>query len=126
MSDISQPLHIPKDALIARLQEVSDEATQKRADAAAKAQAARQTVLDAVAQLSPDQVANILDYKLGGYGDSKVVEFVEDVVKNDKFKTIDSVPTGIETVLERTIRVLGLASDSTIEVTPSDSIYSYL
>lgn len=125
MSDIQGALTIPREALITRLTEVRQEHVDKRAEAESKAAAERQRVTDAVSQLTADQVANILHHYIS-VGNDELIKWVEDKVEKGKFKTISIEPTGAETALDRTIRVLKLASDKEIQVKPSDSIYAYL
>lgn len=122
---VTQPLQFNKEALVSRLQEVKDEHEQARADAAAKVEERRKALLDATGDLSEDQVANMLNHFTGLSGD-KLVEWIEDKVAQEKFVTVKQEPTAHETNLDRWIRVLGLSSNTTIEVKPSDSIYSYL
>jgi hypothetical protein len=125
MADITNALSIPREALIGRLQEVHDEAESKRKAAQDAANAKRQALLDAVGKLSRDQVANLLTHYVQSNEDA-LLKTVGDWVEEKKFVSQDIEPTYVETVLERTIRVLGLASDEEVQVQPSDSIYAYL
>lgn len=115
-------LEIPRTKLIDRLKEVRQEHRTKREEAEQKARDARQSYLDLIDQLDADQVANIFDH--WGIGGGK--DWLEEVIEAGKFKTIPAEPTGIETSLDRLIRVFELASNDKIEVTPSDPVYSYL
>jgi hypothetical protein len=126
MSDIQGALHIPRTKLITRLKEVRTEAETKRKEAAEAERKRRKEVLDQVSKLTTDQVANMLTH-FRCTGDESLVKWLkDDVIENEKFKTIEPAATAVETSLDRTIRVFELASDEQIEVKPSDSIYSYL
>lgn len=121
----TKALHIPRKALIARLEEVQAEAVAKRAEATEKQKADRQVVLDAVATLTTDQVANILQELV--YSNQKdLISWIEDKVDRKAYVSKDLTPTGIEDALEKQIRVLRLANDTEIEVKPNESVYSYL
>lgn len=125
MSDIQGSLTIPRESLIKRLGEVRKENIDAREAAEKKSAAERQRVTDAVGTLSADQVANILHQYLH-LGEDELIKWVEDKVEKGKYKTLKPEPTGVETSLDRTIRVLNLASDKEIQVKPTDSIYAYL
>ncbi len=123
--NITQSLHIPKDALVGRLQEVANEAAAKRQDAADATKASRQSLLDAVGKLTADQVANILHNQICS-DVSELEKKVNSWVEEGKYVSIELAPTAVETALERTIRVLSMASDKEIEVKPTDEVYAYL
>lgn len=117
------PLHIDRQALIDRLTVVAQEAADKRQAATDAAKATRQGLLDLVAKLTPDQVANLVDHLLGP---CDPVKYFTDIVENEKFVSIDQAPTGVETAIEKQVRVLTMATDATVEIAPTDSLYAYL
>lgn len=124
-SEVTKPLTFEKEALLGRLQEVKDEHENKRREAEEKATARRQDLLTAVGTLTDDQVANILSHFVGSDQDA-LIKWITEKVEQDKFVTIKQEPTGVETQVERWIRILNLASDKTIEVRPNEAIYAYL
>lgn len=125
MSDVAQPLHIPRTALIEALNTRLDEEKKAREDADAAATARRQSLVDTVAKLSSDQVTNILSHYVNDSTDG-LTKWVEDKVEEKKFvsKALEVTPT--ENRIEKYVRVLTLASDDQIEVAPSDPIYPLL
>lgn len=125
MTDIAQPLHIPREALIKRLEERVAEEQEKRREAQESARKQRETVLAAVEKLTTDQVANILSYYIGLLGED-LTKWVEEKVEQKKFVSKDVEPSSTETRLDKTIRVLKLASDKEVEIKPTDPVYPLL
>lgn len=123
MATSTAPLHIDRTKLIERLQEVAAEAEASRQKASDSAKAARQAILDLAAQLTPDQVANLVDHFVGP---CEPVKWFTDAIEGDKFVSKDVAPTAIETAIEKQIRVLEMATDTTVELQPTDSLYAYL
>lgn len=125
MSDVTQSLSIKRQKLIDRLKEVRSEHAAKRAEAQAQLEADRAKLLNAVETLTTDQVANILAHHVTGDQD-KLVKTIREWVEKERYVSLPIEPTGVETTLDRQIRVFELADNATIELKPSDSVYSYL
>lgn len=126
-SDIEAPLHIPREALIAALQVNLDAEKAKREEATAKRAEARARSLAALKTFSDDELLNIVSTNV--FDAANPLEFEQWVQQKKESKTYVSVekqPNVTESTLERTVRVLGLASDKEIEVKPSDPIYPLL
>lgn len=119
--DLNEPLIIPRQALIDKLEENLAAEVAKREKAEADRAAERQEMLDAIAAFTPDELYNIFRR-----------HYAEDVstLKWDKehktFVTADLAPTPIETDLEKFTRVLTMATQDNIEVTPNESLYRLL
>lgn len=124
-SGVSQPLEIPKAALIDMLNAKIAELAQNRTDAQAKITARRQAAQDAVASLSPDELLNVvLKYVTPDL--DRVVEMVEDAQKTGRLKSLDIQVTPEETKLEKFVRVLTAATTDPVQIEPTDPIYPLL
>lgn len=125
MATGTAPLHIDRQKLIDRLTEVAAEAAQKRQESTDAAKARRASLLDTVSKLTADQVANILDHFVCS-GEKELEDWVTDKVDNEKFVSKELEITAIETNVEKQIRVLEMATDTSVELQPTDSLYAYL
>lgn len=125
VSDIEQPLLIPRTVLIETLDKRLKEEQQKRADADAAVKAARQGLLDTVGKLTTDQVTNILTHHVAGSPDS-LQKLVTEWIDEEKFISKELTPTSTETSIEKLARILGLATNDEIEVKPGDPVYPLL
>lgn len=124
--DIATPLHVPRKALIGRLEERLAEEVKAREEAEAKAAASRQSLLDIVENLTTDQVANLLTHYVHAPSGGLEKWLSEYVVEGKRFVSQPLVKKNEETRLEKTVRVLQLANDETIEVQPTDPIFPLL
>lgn len=125
LGDIDKPLSIKREALIARLQENLDKEQAARADMEARAAASRQAAVDAIHTLTDDELHNIVARFLGG-GGRDLVEQIQKAKEDETFVTPKLAVSRRENDLEKFVRVLGMASDSVIEVKPNQPIYSLL
>ena len=125
-----QPLHVKRTDLIAAVQKRFDEEKQKRADAEKARSEARQAAVAAVQEFSGDQLTNIVAEYLkyiGSMADNDyIVKWAKDKQEAGAFVTKELQVTLVETSLEKWVRVLELATDEEIEVTPTDEVYSLL
>lgn len=119
--DLNKPLTIPRETLITRLQENLDAEVAKRTEAEAEQTKAREEVLAAIAEFTPDELYNIF--------------FSRWVVDLDGLKlakerktwvTEEIKPTKKESDLEKFVRILGYASDKDIELLPNQELFSLL
>lgn len=127
MSDIETPLNIKREDLIAVLETRLDEEKTKRETATAAQQANRQKAIDAIKSLTDDELFNIFGQFVKSVIDATdFAQWVEKVKERKQYVSAEQQPDYIESTLERTVRVLKLAANDTIEVTPTDSIYPLL
>lgn len=127
MSDIETPLNIKREDLITVLQGRLDEEKTKRETATAEQQANRQKVIDAIKTFTDDELFNIFNnYAKSAADATDFAQWVEKAKESKKYVSKEQQPDYIESTLERTVRVLKLAANETIEVTPTDSIYPLL
>lgn len=119
--DLNKPLTIDRDVLIAKLQENLDAEVAKRVAAEAEQAAVRQEALDAIAAFTPDELYNIFrDYYST---EATTLKFDKE---HKSYVTHATEPTRLENDLEKFVRVLTMASDKTVEITPNESIYKLL
>lgn len=122
--DPQKPLNIKREDLIAKLQENLDEETAKREAKEARAAADRQSVSDWVEE-HHDEVVEYLGRGIEGSW-ANVLKGLEDRFEGDAYVPKGATPTVRENDLEKYVRVLSMATDSTIEVTPDQPIYNLL
>jgi hypothetical protein len=120
-----QPLHIPRESLITRLEERRNDEIKAREDRAEAARKARQEIVSKVEKLTSDQVTNVLHHFVQT-APASLHKWLDDVLENGKFVSKDEAPTSTETQLDKMISVLNLAADKEIEVAPTDPIYPLL
>lgn len=116
-----KPLHVPTGKLIARLQERATEERERREKAEQAVADKRRELTEAIMALSEDELTNLV-----GQHVTQDPKWFVDAKEAKKFVSKESVPTPIETTLEKQIRVLKMASDEQIEVTPDEQIYQLL
>lgn len=127
MSDIETPLNIKREDLIAVLETRLDEEKTKRETATAAQQANRQKVIDAIKTFTDDELFNIFNnYAKSAADATDFAQWVEKAKESKKYVSREQQPDYTESTLERTVRVLKLAANDTIEVWPTDSIYPLL
>lgn len=121
------PLHIERVALIEALEVRLSEEQMKRREAEDKRTESREAVLEAVSNLTADQIANIIhQHIVRATGNDAIEEWVNSVVEEEKYVSQELKPSYEETALEKYVRVLKLAKDEEIEVEPTDPIYPLL
>lgn len=110
------PLHIPRDALIARLQEKIDADEAKREASKEKSQ---KTVDEFLAAAPPSAVRSLAEWISSRYGDTVDFEKAfEGMAATEEEK--------LNPQTKRAVRALELATDKEIEVKPTDDIYHLL
>ena len=125
MHEIEQPLHIPREALITRLKSNLADKRKKREEAEAAVKASRKEVEAVIGKFSNDELVNILTAHL--YADQERLKgWAKNAQEEKQYVSHDSKPTPVEDKLEKTVRVLEMASDQEIEITPQDAIYPLL
>lgn len=121
----NQPLHIARETLLTQLRERQAEEQKKREEADAAVKARRQEAVEAVATLSPVEMLTLVQKQYGQDLDA-IVEMVKEAKETKRLIPADSKPNVTETRIDKWVRVLDLASDEQIEVTPTDEVYSLL
>lgn len=119
--DLNKPLTIPRTTLIEKLQENLDAEKAKREATAAEQVKAREEVVALIARFNDDELYNIFHQYW-----TIDEETLKTAKKNKTFVTPAVEPSKKESDLEKFVRVLGLATDTEIEVFPSDNLYPLL
>lgn len=119
--DLNKPLTIARTDLVDKLQENLDAEVAKREAKEAEQAAERETVLAAIAEFTPDELYNI--FRSFYTVDDKNLALDK---TNQAFVTPTIKPTRIETDTEKFVRVLTMANDTNIELTPGESLYALL
>lgn len=119
--DINKPLTIPRLEVVKRLEEHLAEEVKKREDAIAAEEKSREETLAAIAKFTPDELYNLF-YEVYTVT-AKDITFDQE---NKSYVTTEAVPTKLESDLEKFVRVLKMAKDESIEVTPSQELYRLL
>jgi hypothetical protein len=124
---MEQALHIPREALIAKLQENLDAETAKRKEAEDRRTENRKKVLDAIKSFSDDELVNIFSRNVCNASDAfSFVQWVERMKEGGEYKSVETYPSPTEDSLAKYVRVLEIATDKEIEVKPTDPIYPLL
>lgn len=128
-TDLDKPLNIGREALVARLQENLDEEKKERETVEAKERAARTTVQQFVEDHEDELIQWIGAGAPGGFGSGGW----EDIAKNmarffedNDYKPKSARKSKRENDLEKFVRVLNMATDTTVEVKPNQPIYDLL
>lgn len=124
-NQLAAPLHIARQDLIDALQVNLDKEQAARAAAQAALAAREQAATDAVATLDPDELLNLVRKHIQGDLEA-IVEMVKEAKESGRLKAKEVLPNDKESALVRTVRVLTLANDETIEVKNTDAIYPLL
>jgi hypothetical protein len=123
---LEKPLKLVRTKVIEKLEENFKKAKDARAEAAA-AEAEAREVFDTFVKDHQEQIANYLRSALvGGRSWAQAVEQAETTFDGDNYKTPESVPTVMESELEKLVRVLKMTSEDTIEVKPTQRVYDLL
>lgn len=119
--DLNKPLTIERETLIAKLNENLAAEVAKREKAEADRAAERQEILDLIATFTPDELYNI--FASNYTTDPAALKFDKE---HKSYVTNEIKPTQTETDLEKFARVLEMATDKTLELTPNESLYKLL
>src|SRR5215471_16621071 len=124
-SDVREPLTIPRESLLATLQENLDTAKAEREEKHAKENAA----LDEFKAFLTDHLDEVSGYLvrcIGWNGWEETLKTFQRTFEDGDYAPAGVKPSKKETALEKYVRVLGLASNSTISVEPGDDLYPLL
>lgn len=124
-NDVREPLEIPRETLLATLQENLDKAKAEREEAHAKVNADLAEFKDFVSA-HQDEVAGYLAASFGFTTWSDLQKQVERLFEDRDYKPVGVKPTKKEGALEKYVRVLSLASNKSILVQPGDDLYPLL
>lgn len=123
--NLREPLQLNTEQVLAKLQENLADEQAKRMEATEAEKQARLTVQQKVL----DEADNIVGYLWRQFGVSSWAQLEEQLTKF--FEANDYRPKGIkpshrEDSLEKFVRVLSMASNKTLTVEPTDSLYDLL
>lgn len=128
MYEPTKPINVPKDALVEAIQATLDK---KKADFEAKIAAQKDRVarvFSALTSTDPLVIGDVLTCYFGSLGSDASVEKaigqINEAAAAYAEKEAAKPPT--DESLERAVRALTMASDSTIEIAPTDDLYKLL
>lgn len=123
--DLREPLKLKTAEVLARLQENLDEEKAKREEESERQRQARlgvnQLILD-----QTDQVVGFLWRQFGARSWADLEKRLSDLFENEDLRAKAVKPTHRENDLEKFVRVLTMAANDTLQIEPTDSIYSLL
>lgn len=122
--EISKPLNINRGSLINRLQENLDKERRHREEVEAKEAEARRSFQQFFTDHEDEFIVFLGRQYCGSWKD--VQEHFEKLFEDGSFKPKGKSPSEKENDLEKFVRVLKMATDETIEVTPQQPIYHLL
>ena len=123
--DLHEPLHLNKDEVLAKLQENLAEEQAKRQEASDKEKQARLAVNQVVID-EADQIVGYLWRQFGAHSWAQLEEMLAKFFESNDFRAKAAKPTPREDSLEKFVRVLSMATNKTLTVEPTDSLYSLL
>jgi hypothetical protein len=124
--DVDEPLVIDREKLVEVLQGNLTEEQNKRIKAEDDRMSNRQEIAAEIRAWSDDELVNFFTRNVNVMSKFDFLEWSARVRESGQFKSAETKPTERETSLEKYVRVLNLASNSTISVKPHDEVYPLL
>lgn len=125
LGDIDKPLTIGRETLIGVLQENLDKEREAREKAEKNVADSRAKAIEALNALTDDELYNLVQQNTG-WGSEAMAERLTKAKEDETYVTPKLATSRRENDLEKFVRVLGMASDSTVEVKPNQPIYNLL
>lgn len=126
MTQLKEPLEIPRQALIDKIQANLDHETAEREAEAAKAKAAKDAFSDFITE-NHEKVIGWVSSVLGFPGNfARSLEAIEEIFKDHDYTPKVAKPTKKENELEKLRDVLKISANETIQVTPDMDVYRLL
>lgn len=124
-ADLREPLKLKTEDVLARLQEQLDEERAKRQEESERQKQARL----AVNQIVLDETDQIVGYLWRSFNPTSWADLekrLTDFFEANDLRAKAIKPSHHENSLEKFVRVLGMASNTTLTIEPSDSLYELL
>lgn len=123
--NLREPLHLQTEAVLAKLQENLEAERAKRQEASEKEKAARLAVEQIVLD-EADQLVGYLWMQFGARNWADLEKRLTDYLEQNDLRAKAVKPSHKEDALEKFVRILSMASNKTLTVEPTDSLYDLL